>query len=529
MRREGKMFKIILADDEPIIIKGLRKLVDWDKLDAEIVAEAANGEELFAKIEEFSPDIIISDVSMPKMSGLDVLKKVRETDSKVKFIFLSGYQEFDYVRTAIRYEAQEYLLKPVGKEELRQAVLKAEQSLRENSPLEYWEEEQDDFQSVFRMINSEAEYRELYDHFREIGIETKDMVFTGVCFSLPANFYRKVQDQNMQELLRFSIFKKIQEYVKREKNGFIIKREANSSNLILLSPKENYREKTEREIEQIRGSIYSEYKVGLVTGIGKSSENIKELKYVYKTAKFCSELYYFNQEEFIRYDDVSREFKCSFEDYNNKYKELVSSFLSNDDSWPQRLDETLAIIENLHYGNRYAAENRCIVMAMNLYRDLEEYHILSPDKRTEYEEAVGAMRHQMSYEELKNYVKKFLSDFLDRNAFQDTAPEKKTIHQVKEYIQKHYAENLTLGKMAEVAYMNPYYFSSFFKKETGQNFKSYLTDVRMKEAVGLLMNSEMKTYELAKAVGYNDVRSFTDKFREYYGDSPSGYKKSKRS
>ena len=82
--------------------------------------------------------------------------------------------------------------------------------------------------------------------------------------------------------------------------------------------------------------------------------------------------------------------------------------------------------------------------------------------------------------------------------------------------------------MAEIVYMNPYYFSSFFKKETGQNYKNYLVEVRMKGAVKLLMETDMKTYELAKAAGYNDVRSFTEKFREYFGDSPSGYKKARK-
>ena len=523
------MFKIILADDEPIIIKGLRKLVDWEQLDARIVAEAGDGEELLQKIEACSPDIIICDVSMPNMTGLDVLKKVRETDRDVKFIFLSGYQEFDYVRTAIHYEAQEYLLKPAGREELRQAVLKAEQALKENSPLEKWREEKDDLQSVFRMINSEADSKELYGHFQEMGIRTEGVNFTGVCFSMPVDFYTKVQDQNMQELLRFSVFRKIQEILKKDRNGFVIKRDAGSSNLILLSPQEDGPEKVQEEIRAICDRVYREYDVRLVVGIGKTSGNIRELKYIYKTAKFCSELYYFTQENCIRYDEVDRDFKTSFEDYDSAYKELVSSFLSSGEDWQDKLDEALSVIENLHYGNRYAAENRCIVMVMNLYRDLEEYHILPPDKRPEYEEAVAAMRHQKSYEELRQYTARFLTAFLEEHAFQDAAAEHQTIHQVKEYIQQHYAENLSLRKMAEIVYMNPYYFSVFFKKETGENFKNYLAEVRMKEAVRLLMQTDMKTYELAKAVGYNDVRSFTEKFKEYYGDSPSGYKKAKRS
>ena len=228
------MFKIILADDEPIIIKGLRKMIKWEELNAEIVAEAKNGEELLKKIKEFEPDIIISDVSMPKMTGLDVIKAIRASEINAKVIFLSGYQEFEYVRTAIRYEAVEYLLKPVGKEELEQAVLKAEKMLKTDRPMEYWQEEQNDMQTIFRKMNSESECKELYTHFKDIGIETDEKSFTGVCFSIPASFYKKIGNQNMAELLRFSIFKKIEETLKKEKNGFVIKREANCSNIILL-------------------------------------------------------------------------------------------------------------------------------------------------------------------------------------------------------------------------------------------------------------------------------------------------------
>lgn len=523
------MFKIILADDEPVIIRGLRKMLQWERLEAEIVAEASDGDELLTKIKMYSPDIVISDIAMPKMSGLDVIQRVRKNDNKMKFIFLSGYQEFDYVRTAIRYEAQEYLLKPVGKEELEHAVLRAEEVLKENSPMEYWKEDKKDIAAVFKKINSESDYMELYELFREMGFETEGMAFTGVCFSLPAEFYRKIADQNMQELLRFSIFQKIQEYVKKTKNGFVIRRDTNSSNLIILSYQDGAEEQIRKCIGQIQDNIYIEYKVRLVTGVGQTVDNIKELKFAYKTAKFGSELYYFNREEFIRYDDLSREFHSSFEDYNHKYKELVGNILSNTDCWKECLDEVLIIIENLHYGNRYAAENRCIVMLMDLFKELEEYHVLLADKGEEYESAVNYVRSQTSYEELKVYVKQFLSDFLEENAFQNQSSEKQTIYQVKEYIQTHYGEDISLKKIAEVVYMNPYYFSTFFKKETGQNFKNYLTDVRMKEAVRLLMQTDMRTYELAKAVGYNDVRSFTEKFKEYFGNSPSGYRRSKRS
>lgn len=519
------MFKIILADDEPIIIKGLRKMIHWEKLNAEIVAEARNGEELLGKIREFNPDIVISDVAMPKMTGLDVIKAIKQEDRNIKVIFLSGYQEFDYVKTAIKYEAMEYLLKPVGKEELEQAILKAEQMLKASYPIEYWQEEKNDMQTVFRKMNSEYECKELYEHFKEMGLETEGKRFVGVCFALSADFRKKIGNQNMFELVRFSVFKKIQEYLNREKNGFVIKREPNSCNLILL---EDTEEQTEKEIMKIREKVYEEYETWLITGIGKTVDTISELKFAYKTAKFSVELHYFCEYKIIRYKDISKEFNSSFEDYNNCYKEMIKRILNKDPEWKKSLEQVLDTVESLHYGNRYAAENRCIAMAMNFYRDLSEYKILGDDQREDYDLFVAKIRAQDAYRELKRFISRYLGCLMEDNIGRIENTEKETICQVKQYIQEHYAEEISLGKISEVVYMNPYYFSTFFKKETGQNYKNYVIEVRMKEAMKLLMETDMKTYELAKAVGYNDVRSFTEKFKEFYGESPSGYKKAKK-
>lgn len=521
------MFKIILADDEPIIIKGLKKMIQWERLNAEVVAEAKNGSELLDKIYEFKPDIVVSDVSMPQNNGLDVLKFIKEQEWNIKVIFLSGYQEFDYVKTAIRYGAVDYLLKPVGKEELEQAILKAEQMLKTVDPLEYYREEKNDVQMVFGKMNSEAEYRELYEHFKDIGIETEKKTFTGVCFSIPVSFLKTIGNQNMAELLRFSIFKKIEEYLKKDKNGFVIKREANSSNIIFLQNKDT-KENTSDAIKKIRDNIHQLYHVWLIIGIGNTVYNISELKLAYKTAKFCAELFNFTREEIIRYQDISREFHSSFEDYNNKYKELERAILSRSTDWKTTLMEVLEIVENLHFGNRYAAENRCIAMAMDLYGELELCGMVPEEAQKEYEMFVTKIRTQSSFKDLKVFIEKQLERFMKKYIMGELSTKNSTIRIVKQYIGEHYSEDLSLGTLAEIAYMNSYYFSTFFKKETGQNFKNYLAEVRMKAALKLLMESDMKTYELAEAVGYHDVRSFTDKFKEYFGDSPSGYKKSRK-
>lgn len=519
------MFKIILADDEPVIIRGLKKLIEWEKLDAKVVADACDGEELLSQVRKLQPDIIISDVAMPKMTGLDVIEEIRKNNWNVKVIFLSGYQEFDYVKTALSREAVDYLLKPVGKEELEHAIKRAEQMLRTDHPMEYWQAGKNDVEQVFKKINSEYESRNLYQHFQEIGIEIQGKVFVGVSLMLPPSFGAQLEDQNMLELIRFTIFQKIHEHLKQNKNGFVIKRDTDINNLILLGEDE---ESIEKEIAWLGQWIKEQYHVKLVTGIGKAAKQISELKYAYKTAKFSCQLYYFCEEDTIRYNHISRDFHSSFDDYTDGYGRMRQAVFDRDEEWEDRLEELMDIIENLHYGNRYAAENRCVAMLLDLLREVQEYIKIEEKDRKSYETFVSNIRQMNTYRELRLLIRKNLKWFIDEVLSPENVKEKDVVRHVKYYIKEHYAEDIRLGKIADMVYMNPYYFSAFFKKETGQNFKNYLIEVRMKAAQKLLMESDVTSYHLANAVGYKDVKTFVEKFREYYGDTPTEYKKNRK-
>lgn len=519
------MFRVILADDEPVIIRGLKKLIAWDKLNAEVIADACDGEDLLEKIKKLHPDIIISDVAMPRMTGLDVIEEIRNNHWNIKVIFLSGYQEFDYVKTALSREAVDYLLKPVGKEELEYAVTRAEQMLKSEHPVEYWQAEKNDVEQVFKKINSEYESKDLYEHFQDMGIDTEGKIFVGASFAVLPLSGTGTEDQNMFELIRLSIFQKVNEHLKQNKNGFVIKRDTDTNNLIILGRDEK---EAQEEIRRLSQWIKEQYQVRLAVGIGKTVKQIDGLKYAYKTAKFSCQLYYFCEEEVIRYSNISREFYSSFDDYNVYYDHLTEAVLSGDQQWKEHLEKILEIIENLHYGNRYAAENRCVAMLLDLLKELQEHVEIEEKDRRNYELFVSNIRKMNSFRELKGFIKRNLFKFVDDMIMRDNIGEKDTIRHVKAHIKEHYAEDISLEKMASIVYMNPYYFSSFFKKETGQNFKNYLIEIRMKAAMKILLESEITTYQLAQSVGYRDVKTFVKNFREYYGDTPSEYKKNKR-
>lgn len=133
-----------------------------------------------------------------------------------------------------------------------------------------------------------------------------------------------------------------------------------------------------------------------------------------------------------------------------------------------------------------------------------------------------------TYAELQQSFEDVVNKMYDQLACKAGGKEMPQLMQVKAYVEEHYAENITLESTASLVYMNPYYFSSFFKKHTGQNFKSYLTEVRMGHALRLLLQSDLMVYEIAELVGYNNARHFSDMFKKKYGKLPQEYKHSVR-
>lgn len=352
--------------------------------------------------------------------------------------------------------------------------------------------------------------------------------FAGVCFVLKGDLVQRIQDSNRFELMRFAVFKEIEEYLEENRNGFVTKRSENSSTIILVLYSTDLQNETETIISRIREIVYGKYGVELIAGIGEITTQADKVEYLYKTAKFSAGIYYFTQKETIYYQNVERVYNYSFEEFEKKCKELTQKILGHDENWKDSFDESLKIIRNLHYGSCYAVESRCIILAMNVCHDLLECKVIDEENRKKLEREVEALRGQNTYEDLKKKFKSIMERFVNECVFYKGNQENDSIFKVKEYISEHFSEDITLEKMAQMVYMNPYYFSAFFKKETGENFKAYLLEVRMKKALQYLMETNMKTYELASQVGYKDVRTFTDKFRDFYGCSPAKYKKNNR-
>lgn len=521
-----RKYKVVLADDEMLILRGLKKLVDWEKLSVSIVGEAHNGEEIMELIEQKKPDIIISDICMPNMTGLEMLKIISEKKLGIKVIFISGYQEFSYARDAVTYGAVDYILKPVQKDKLEKAVEKAELELQKEQKLKIFgtAEQEKEVRRILKKAEEKEDEEKLYEELKklEIDIRDREMVTVGIRLL----FLKSYSEGNkFGELMSFSVFNKIHTVLKEQKMGFILKKEGNTCFFNLLLDSGDEEDEIRKKIQKILKNIQNYEQYAVKVGVGGKISAAKQIVLGYKMAVFALELYYFTEEAFIWYDKIEKDFTDSVEDYQNRFQRLLACFTEKHGVVENEVGILLSVIRNLHFGNRFAAANRCVLLVHDMTKELIKLDLLDSSFEKNEECIEVEIRKKGLYRSVCGCVTEYFEQ-IRQEILENGNQQYREVTRIKQYLEEHYRENISLESMAEVFNMNPYYFSSYFKKNIGENFKAYLTEIRMNHARMLLQATDMKAYQIALEVGYKNVRQFNENFKTKYGISPGEYRKS---
>lgn len=524
------MWKLVIADDERLIMKGLKKLVDWESIDVEVVGDASDGEQLRKVIEYANPDIILTDIKMPYMNGLEVLHWYKEKNGKGKFIIISGYQEFSYAQEALKNGVVDYLLKPVGQRDLENAVKKAIQQLKEQNTVEIFSDKEDEFQKLFQNINDGRSYenKDLYQLFQAGNMDLEGKFFVGICAGICPDQAAGLAKESFSKfnLIRFSVFNKLTEAFSVRKLGFAIKKDENALNIMGIFPekdRDNYREKY---VEPIRKQMEEECCVNVCIGMGTPADQPSQMLNSYKTARVAFELYHFEEKKLIDIQEIHHDYNDSLDDLNESTEEVFRAVISKDEAVMEKINHVIDLIVNIHYGNWKAIIMRAMIFTGELGSRLDKYHFLDADFYGIQDELQKKVEDIHTVSALKQCIREHYEDLLCRVYKKGRTQDKWIIEDVKQYIRSHYAENLSIKELADVACVSQNYFSAMFKKETGQNYKAYLTGIRMEEALRLLQETDYKTYEIGEKVGYNNARRFVDAFKQIYSVSPMEYKKS---
>lgn len=525
--------KLLLADDEPIILRGLKKLISWEQLGIRIVAEASDGTELRDLIARHNPQLIISDISMPGGSGIDVITELNEQGYSGKVIFISAFQEFGYARQAIQLGALDYLVKPINKVQLERVVGKAVSMIRETSDGERNKKMLNFYQEKNRVNTIEQLLDGLLDgdtntiaELTQMGVIVVSRFITVCVLEMDdyADTYR--WEERERHLVNFAVSNIIRETLDQEPvmgKGLLVQKEGMFTILVQHEEKDYPLQLA----QDLRHKIQQYLKLSVSCGVGTSKEGIEKAEETYRESlKALNIKFFVGSNQVIRFGEAATEANKENRSITVLQSYLVKALTAMEREKIEPLIKELLEQIRIQVGNNKSLAltgvyNAVLTLIQELEKfggELEEYPQGLLEKWTDC----------LSYADVAQDVEAVLTEMQQRLASRVPGKERALLTKVKSYIEENYDSNITLESMAALVYMNPYYFSSFFKKHTGQNFKNYVTEVRMSHALKLLMETELMVYEIADRVGYNNVRHFSDMFKKKYGKVPQDYRQSFR-
>ncbi len=502
------MLRMILADDEPIITRGIKKLLDWKMFGIEITGEYEDGRAAFEAIIRERPDIALLDISMPGMSGVDILRECKAMNNPVAVVFISGFQDFEYAKAALQYGAVDYLLKPVIREELLKAI--------EKSILLSGKERDDGREDAKgRIGNGIIDYAPL--------ITDEDEGYVPIYADI---VYRKEEDEQIKKLVHFSLVSFLEEYLNETGEGIVFRKDGKI--VIVLKRTETgevYKIVEDIWEKSVEASGHTTFFV-----VGDAVHSMSEIPEMFRQCLTKSGYLFFAEQMAVPVINLHEKIFVARENSETPgelRQKLFDAVIAQNEVQIQQISRRYGkLVMRLAEGKK---EDACYYYCSAIRFMEERFAAFDlPGRGLDIRELLEKGRTSENFSEMRELFEQEFEAYpkIIREAAVNS--DRKDILKAKEYIEKHYMENLSLNVLAEEIHMNPYYFSSFFKKNTGENFKDYVNRVRIEHALPMLLSSDMKTYEIAEKVGFGDIRMFNAAFMKIYRETPGSYRKRAR-
>lgn len=526
-------YTILLVDDEAAMRETLKRMTPWEDYGFEVINEAENGLEALDCIEEKIPDLIITDIRMPYLDGLDLIKIIKDKYPSIMIIIFSGYDEFSFAQDALRYDVAEYILKPISLENMKEILARAKRKLDEEKA------EKND------KIKFTAFYQEALPILKEkyfISLLTPVHVFSdeiliekGKEFGLDiaADKYSiAVLEPNNTDLINtISMKETIDEWFEKQQDAPITFVFENQIVFIFLSKTEAeseaiFKKKMHRTLGQLLLQLKRFYTKELKIGVGNIESAPSSLSLSYKDAidALNYTILYPDQSIISIYDVEKQSLPSSDAQQTNSLK--------SDLSLAVKLGSKEDVVKCI---NALVATPAALQNTFNI--PLEVLLMLSEILST-YEASLNDITEDNIYNELSSLntlskIHSWVSNICLKahSLIKGTRKNShiKFVENAKKVIYENYQNPLFgLDDVCEKIYVSPAYFSTTFKKETGQSFVQYLTNTRLEKAKELLKNTDDKTYQIAEQVGFSEQNYFSFCFKKNVGLSPSQYRQKVR-
>lgn len=522
------MYRVLFVDDEILVRKNISEIIQWNALGFELAGTCENGKDAVAFLEKHSVDVVITDIAMPYMDGLELSKYLYEHFPKTVVVIFSGYDSFSYAKMAIRYRVSEYILKPITARELREVLEKIREKLdgekekEENLQrlmqgyVQFTKNEETIIsRALVKLVQGTQNLPELKKELKEYGIDISGKAFRVLGISLDAD--------DIDEAREDAVMKQIRSEIQNGYGVWLVFK--NSDHEIFLLAGTNrplaFQKEVYRICHSIQKGLYNAQKMKVTIGIGETVQSLEELPKSCQSAIQALE-YRYAKAGGVLLDSETIWEEEKLEEFEERLRSLKQA-IKKDDKGLVR--EILNGFES-YVGSVYISKNKVIAYLFQLLRGVyEEFCQLQMNVSWD-ESKASKIIGVGSFQDAMKVVREFIFSGMKSYEHTSRTSNEKLVLRAMDYLKTNYGNpDLSLSMLCEYLNISVSHFTNIFKEETGKTFKEVLTFIRIEKAKQLLKQTDMKNYEVAEKIGCKDPHYFTVLFKKTTGKTPKEYAK----
>lgn len=537
------MYKLLLVDDEVLVREAIAENIHWNELGYELLSVCENGKEAIEYIKKNKVDVVITDICMPFIDGIDLSKYIYENHLPINVIIFSGYNEFEYAKKAIKYGVSEYLSKPVTAYELSEILgnLKKNLDKKREVEAEFDKLNKSYFKNriliqskiIEKLIMGNEIEEESRKEIEEYGLQMDYLEYRVAIIEIDiySDLYNANEDKIKKgEMKSFVIYNISDEIIKKYNAGEVCKGD-NNKGLILLwtNHSREFEDKINLIFKEIQEEVFKVLKLTITISVGEIVYSLSDLHKSYKDAEqLLLYRYLWDENQIFDREKLKNKLNGSV-NLDNVIDKVILGIKLNE---KKQIEEKIIEIQEL-LKNAYIRKNKICLYLFEIVLQacdlLRTYNLTDDFIYRKKEEVITRITESRSLREAMLILKEFCYMSCDEMYKQRDSDGNKQAMLALDYIEKHYGDfDLNLNVICSYVCVSISHFSTIFKNYTGDTFMEVLMRTRMQKAKELLENTSLKNYEISEKVGFRDPHYFSIAFKKATGKSPKEYVKEVR-